>query len=105
VAFAPSPLRHSESFFTPKTLDLFVIDDPTVGAGVVVSGPESTAGMVLGVLAQPRPQRGVGVLWCCRGGFVALGGAMLPGHAAGEPFTDPQHPLEMTNGRPPAFRA
>jgi hypothetical protein len=36
---------------------------------------------------------------------VALGGSVLPRHAAGEPFADPQHPLEMTNGCPPAFRA
>jgi hypothetical protein len=34
-----------------------------------------------------------------------LGGAGLPGDPAGEPFTDPQHALEMTNGRPPACRA
>lgn len=105
MAFASSPLRHSESFFTPKTLDLFVIGYPAVGAGVVVGGPESTAGMVLGVLAQPRPQRGVGIPWGRRRRFVALSGAMLPGHAAGEPFTDPQHPLEMTNGSSPVFRA
>jgi hypothetical protein len=26
--------------------------------------------------------------------------AVLPGHAAGEPLTHPQHPLEVTNGRP-----
>ena len=37
--------------------------------------------------------------------FVALGGAMLPGHAAGEPFAEPQHLLEVTNGGPPTFRA
>jgi hypothetical protein len=36
---------------------------------------------------------------------VALSGAVLPGDAAGEPFADPQHPLEVTNGCPPAFRA
>jgi hypothetical protein len=36
---------------------------------------------------------------------VALGGAVLPGHPAGEPFADPQHALEVTNGCPPAFRA
>ena len=34
---------------------------------------------------------------------LALGGAVLPGHAAGEPFTDPQHALQVTNGRTPAF--
>jgi len=36
---------------------------------------------------------------------MSLGGSVLPGHAAGEPFTDTQHPLEVSNGRPPAFRA
>ncbi len=51
MAFASSPLRHSESVFTPKALDLFVIDDPAIGAGVVVGWPESTAGMVFGLLA------------------------------------------------------
>jgi len=82
-----------------------VIDDPALSTGVVVCGPEPPAGMILGVVAQPVPQRGVRVLRCRRGGFVALGGAVLPGHAAGEPFADPQHVLEVTNGRPPAFRA
>jgi len=75
------------------------------GAGVVVGGPEPSARMVLRVGTQPVPQRGVRIGWCCCGGFVALGGTVLPGDAAGEPFTDPQHTLEMTNGSPPAFRA
>jgi hypothetical protein len=42
---------------------------------------------------------------CGRGTFVALGSAVLPGHPAGEPFADPQHPLDVTNSCPPAFRA
>ena len=105
VAFSSSPLRHPQPFFTPKPLDLLVIDDPALSPGVMVSGPEPPAGMILGVVPQPRPQRGIRILRCRRGGFVALGGAVLPGHAAGEPFADPQYPLEVTNGRPPAFRA
>ena len=36
---------------------------------------------------------------------MSLSSAVLPGHAAGEPFTDPQHALEVTNGCAPAFRA
>ena len=36
---------------------------------------------------------------------MSLSSAVLPGNAAGEPFTDPQHPLEMTNGSPTTFRA
>ena len=54
--------------------------------------------------SQARRAR-IRILRCGRGGFVALGGAVLPGHAAGEPFADPQHALEVTNGCPPAFRA
>lgn len=30
---------------------------------------------------------------------------MLPGHAAGEPFTDPQHPLKMADSNPATLRA
>jgi hypothetical protein len=86
-------------------LNLFVIDDPALTTGVVVSGPEPPARVILGIGTQPVPQRGVGVLRCHRGGLVALSCAVLPGNAAGEPFTDPQHVLEVTNGRPPAFRA
>jgi len=40
-----------------------------------------------------------------RGRRKALGCAVLPGHPAGQPLTDPQHPLQVVNGRPPAFRA
>jgi hypothetical protein len=36
---------------------------------------------------------------------MTLGGAVLPGNAAGEPFADPQHPLQVTNGCPSMFRA
>jgi hypothetical protein len=61
--------------------------------------------MVAGVLTQPIPQRGMRIFRSGRDGFVALGGAVLPGHAAGEPLANPQHPLEVTNGRSPAFRA
>ena len=61
--------------------------------------------MILGVVAQPGPQCGIGILAVVAHRLVALGRAVLPGHAAGEPFTNPQHPLEVTNGRPPAFRA
>ena len=106
MAFAASPLRYPQTFFTPKALDLLVINDPPFGAGVVIGGPKRPPWMVLGVLAQPSPatrhQDPAGVV---DSGFVPLGGAVLPGHPAGEPFTDPQHPLEVTNGRPPAFRA
>jgi hypothetical protein len=86
-------------------LNLFVIDDPAVGAGVVVGRPESTARMILRVCSQPFTQRGVRILWRGRDGFVTLGGAMLPGHPAGKSFADPQHALEMANGCPTVFRA
>jgi len=54
---------------------------------------------------QASPQRRIRIVRSGRDRLVALGGAVLPGHAAGEPFADPQHVLEVTNGRPPAFRA
>ncbi|OOK69694.1 hypothetical protein LAUMK191_02396 [Mycobacterium attenuatum] len=82
-----------------------MIDLPTFSAGIVISGPKPTPRMVFGVAAQPGPQAGIGVLGSLGGGFVALGGPMLPGHAAGEPFADPQHTLEVTNGCPPTLRA
>ncbi|MDT5279032.1 MAG: hypothetical protein QOJ20_227, partial [Mycobacterium sp.] len=94
-----------KSLFAPKALDFLVVHLPTFTSGVVVCGSKPPAGMIPGVVAQPVPQRGVRVLRCRRGEFVALGGAVLPGHAAGEPFADPPHALEVTNGRPPAFRA
>jgi hypothetical protein len=82
-----------------------VIDGPAFSPGVVVGGPEPAAGMILGVGTQPLPQRGIRVVRGGRVRFVALGGAVLPGHATGEPLADPQHAPEMTNGCPPAFRA
>lgn len=105
MAFSASTLRHSQPFFAPKALDLLVIDCPAFGAGVVIGGPKSTSWMVLGIGAKPVPQSGVRVLRCRRGGLVALGGAVLPGDAAGEPLADPQHALQVTNGCPPTFRA
>jgi hypothetical protein len=82
-----------------------VIHLPARTASIVIRWPKPAARVVLGVLAKPGPQRGIGILWRGRDRLVSLGGAVLPGHAASEPFTDPQHPLEVTNGRPPAFRA
>lgn len=105
MAFSASTLRHAQSFLAPKPLDLLVIHCPAFGAGVVIGRPKPSPGMMLGVLAKPVPQRGVRVIRCRGGGLAALGGAVLPGDAAGEPFADPQHALEVMNGCPPAFRA
>lgn len=105
VPFAASPLRHAQPFFTLKSLYLLVIHLPSLGAGVVIGRPKPTTRMVLGVLAQPGPHRCVRIVRRGRDGFVALGGAILPVDAAGEPFAEPQHPLEVTNGCPSAFRA
>ena len=105
VAFTLSALRYPQPFLTPKTLDLLVIDDPPLAAGIMVGRPETAAGMLFGIGPQPLPQGGVRIGWRRRDRFVALGGAVLPGDAAGEPLADPQHALEVTNGCPPAFRA
>ena len=105
MAFTLSVLRHPQFFLAPKALNLLVIHCPAFTSGIVVSRPEATAGMILGVGPQPAPQGGIRIGGCRRGGFMALGGAVLPGHAAGEPFTDSQQALEVTNSRSPAFRA
>ena len=103
--FAAVSSRDPQSFFTPESLKLLMIDHPAIAAGVVICRPEPTPRMVLGVGAEPSPQRRIRVLRRGCFGLMALGGAVLPGHAAGEPLADPQHPLEMTNGRPATFRA
>ena len=105
VAFAASTLRHAQSFLAPKALDLLVIDCPAFGAGVVIGRSEPSPWVVLGVGAKPGPQRRIRVLQRVRDRLVSLGGTVLPGDAAGEPFADPQHVLKVTNGCPPAFRA
>jgi hypothetical protein len=105
VAFAASALGHSKPFLAPKALDLLVIDCPAIRPGVVICRSETTSWVVLGVGAKPVPQRRIGIVRGHRDWFVALGGTVLPGHAAGEPFADPQHALKMTNGCPPVFRA
>jgi len=102
---SPMILRHPQAFVAPKPLNLLVIDDPALGAGIVVGGAEPSPRVVLCVVAQPSPQRGTWIIGCYRDGLMTLGGAVLPGDAAGEPFADPQHALEVMNGCPPAFRA
>jgi hypothetical protein len=105
VALTLTPLRNPQAFFPPKPLNLFVIHMPAFPTCIVIGRPEPSARMVFGVSTQPLSQRGVRIKprRCRR--HVALSGAVLPGHAAGEPLADPQHPLELTNGRAPAFRA
>ena len=98
-------MRHPQTLLTPKPLDLLVIDVPAFTASLVIRGPKATTRVVLRVLTKPGPQRGIRILRRSRDRLVSLGGAVLPGHAAREAFADPQHPLEVTNGRPPAFRA
>lgn len=99
MTFAAAPLWHAQAFLAPESLHFLVIDMPAFTAGIVIGGAKAAAGIVFGVAAQPGPQLGVGVLRGGAGGFVALGGAMLPGHAAGEPFADPQHGRSVDNNR------
>jgi hypothetical protein len=84
VAFPSAPLRNPQTFFTPKPLDLLVIHCPALPAGIVIRGPESATGMILGIVAKPGPQRGIGILGRGRDGFVALRSAVLHGHTAGK---------------------
>jgi hypothetical protein len=105
VAFAPSALRHSKAFLTPKPLHLLVVDCPAFRAGVVIRGSKPPPRMITGVLAKPGPQRRIRIVRHGRHRLAVLGGVVLPGHAASEPFADPQHALKVTNGCPPALRA
>ena len=59
--FAPSALRHPQALLTPQPLNLLVVHDPALAAGVVVGAPESPPRMGFRVLAKPRPQPGVGI--------------------------------------------
>lgn len=81
-----------------------MIDHPAFNDGVAIGRPEPATWMLLRVATQPGPQRRIGV--GCRGcGLVSLSRTGLPGNPAGESLADPQLLLEMTNGRPPTFRA
>jgi hypothetical protein len=82
-----------------------MIDRPALSTSIVVGRSKPAARMILRVSAQPRSQLRIGIRLSGRERFVALGGAVLPGHAASEPLADRQHPLEVTNSHPLAFRA
>jgi hypothetical protein len=51
LAFAPPPLRNTQPFLAPETLNPLMIDDPTLATGVVIRGPKPAPRMILGVLA------------------------------------------------------
>src|SRR5215211_6006317 len=82
-----------------------MVDRPAFAASVVVGPAMAPPRMRLRVVPQPAPQPGVWISWRRRGGLVALGGSVLPGHPAGEPFTHPHYGDEVVHGRPPACRA
>jgi hypothetical protein len=70
-------------------------------SGVVVGVAEPAPRMILGPRWSPVPQRGVRIGWCRRRGRPWLGGSVLPGHAAGEPFTHAHH-ADGVRDTPPA---
>ena len=76
MAFAVAAL-YSKPFFAPKALHLLVIDCPAFSAGVVIRGSEPTSWVVLGVLAKPGSQGGVGdpLAWQRRLRVAGLRGA------------------------------
>jgi hypothetical protein len=53
-ALASAPLRHAQALVAPYSLDLHVVDVPTLGAGVDMGSTKPTPGIILG----PRPQPG-----------------------------------------------
>ena len=102
MVLTPPPLRHTQTHLTLKQLDLLVIHCPALTAGIAISRPQAAPGKLLGVPAQPDPQGGIRILRAGCDRFVALGGAMLPGDAAGNRSLTPKRPLE--GGRTAARR-
>ena len=82
-----------------------MVHDPALTAGVVIRTAEPPPRMGFRISAQPGPHRRVGVSRCRRCRLASLGGAVLPGHRAREPFTDPHHRDEVVNGCAPGGRA
>jgi hypothetical protein len=48
VAFTASPLRHPQPFLTPKPLNLLMIDQPALTAGIVIGRSEPATRMIPG---------------------------------------------------------
>ena len=51
MVLTPPPLRHTQTHFTLKPLDLLVIHCPALTAGIAISRPEAATGKLLGVRA------------------------------------------------------
>ena len=104
-AFATPPLQDAEALVTPEALDLLVVHDPALGAGIVIGAPVPVAGVLLRPGSQPVPQRLVRVC-----GRVALErppvrGAGQPGQTARHPFTHLQCPDQVSDGGAAPARA
>ena len=102
--FAAPALRHPQTFLAPQALHLLVVHGPALAAGVVVGAAESPPRDASSRTPQP-PRSAASGSAGVDARAVALGGAVLPGHPAGEPLTDPITVDQVVNGCPPAFRA
>ena len=72
MALAASPLRNPQTLLPPKSLNLFVIDDPALATSIVISRAEPPPRMVPRVIAQPS----------CQSRFRIIGGQSVV-HTAG----------------------
>jgi hypothetical protein len=72
---------------------------------VVISRAQPAPRMVLRPGAQPLAQGRIGISHRRTRQLSSLHCSVLPGHPAGEPLAHPHHRDEVSNGRPPAFRA
>ena len=77
--FAPSALRYPQTLLAPQSLHPLVVDGPSLAAGGMVGAAETPAGMILGPLPQPFPQRGIRVGLGLADRPVSLSVAVLPG--------------------------
>ena len=56
-SFAASALRHPHAFVTPESLQLLVVDRPSLGPGVVVGGPGTCAPYAQPVSSRVNPKQ------------------------------------------------
>lgn len=102
--FAAPPLRHPQPFLPPQALHLLVIHPPPLIAGVVIGATAPLLGRVFAQRRSCARNAASGSEAVCAAGGRRWVLRCCPGHPAGEPFTHPEQALQVSHGRPPAFR-
>ena len=104
-AFAATPLRDAQPFLAPEPLDLLVVHDPPLAAGIVVGPAVSPPRVLLRIRPQPVPQRQVRVGCRLTLERATVCGPAQPGQTARHSFAHPQLALEVVDGGAAPARA